>query len=324
MPQRSAKKRNGRAFVLRLAGSALVLSTLLLLVPFQDIVAALRRVPLGVWLGALVAYLLLHLIGVAKWLLLINAAGADLGFLQAVRCYYYGLFGNIFLPSIIGGDVVRASLALKISRSRSGLLMGSLADRLIDTAGLAGVAGIGALLLPSALDERSRVIFLSIAAAFAVLGSVALVGWYLLPFARRLSFRRRRLLVKVRRAVDSLRRKPGRLVSALLLGMSLQGLLVMLNAWLGNSVGIHISLVVWIFVWPLAKIAAILPVTQGGIGVREGALVVLFRPFGVSPAAALATGLIFTAVVMIGGLIGGGLAFLMGKGEGLPVGAEAA
>jgi hypothetical protein len=59
------------------------------------------------------------------------------------------------------------------------------------------------------------------------------------------------------------------MVAALLLGMLLQGLLVMLNAWLGDVVGIHISPVVWLFVWPLAKIAAILPVTQGGIGVRE-------------------------------------------------------
>ena len=317
MQQRFAEPRARRAFVLRLFGSALVLFTLFLLVPFHDIVVALRRVPLGVWLGALVAYLLLHLIGVAKWLLLINAAGADLGFFQAVRCYYYGLFGNIFLPSIIGGDVVRAGLALKMSRSPSGLLMGSLADRLIDTVGLAAVAGIGALLLPNALDQRSRVIFFGIAVVFAVLALAVLAVWFLLPVVRRVSFRRRRLLVKIRRAVDSLRRRPARLVAALLLGMLLQGLLVMLNAWLGNSVGIHISPVVWIFVWPLAKIAAILPVTQGGIGVREGTLVILFQPFGVPPAAALATGLIFTAVVMIGGLIGGGLAFLMGRAKGV-------
>jgi glycosyltransferase 2 family protein len=35
-----------------------------------------------------------------------------------------------------------------------------------------------------------------------------------------------------------------------------------------------------LFAWPLAKIAAVVPITQGGIGVREAALVVLLAPFG--------------------------------------------
>ena len=95
--------------------------------------------------------------------------------------------------------------------------------------------------------------------------------------------------------------------------MLLQTLLVFLNAWLGNMMGVSISPFVWLFVWPLAKIAAIAPVTQGGIGVREGALVVLFQPFGVSAAAALATGLVFTAIVMAGGVVGGGIALLLGS-----------
>lgn len=306
-----------RVIALRFIGSAVVMTVLLLIVPFDDIVAALRRVPPGVWAGALCAYMLVHLIGVFKWLLLINAAGAGLGVAQAVRCYYYGLFGNVFLPSVVGGDVVRAGLAMRLSRSKSGLLLGSLADRLIDTIGLAAVAGVGALLLPTALDPRSRTIFTGVAVGLALLGLFMAGALTLLPVVRRLPFKRRRLLVKIRQALRALRRRPGRLASALLLGMLLQVLLVTLNAWLGDAVGIHISLVVWLFVWPLAKIAALLPVTQGGIGIREGALVVLFQPFAVSAASAMATGLIFTAVVMTGGLLSGLVAFLLGRRDGL-------
>lgn len=309
--------RPARAIAFRLIGSASVLAVLLLIVPFHDIVAALRRVPPGVWVGALCAYMLIHLIGVFKWRLLINTAGAGLGFAQAVRCYYYGLFGNVFLPSVVGGDVVRAGLAMRLSRSKSGLLLGSLADRIIDTIGLTAVAGIGALLLPTALDARSRGIFAGVAVALALLGFCLAAALLLLPVVRRLPFKRRRLLVKIRQAVIALRRRPGRLASALLLGMLLQVLLIALNAWLGDAVGIHISLVVWLFVWPLAKIASLLPVTQGGIGVREGAIVILFQPFGVSSAASLATGLIFTAVVMTGGLLSGMAAFLLGRRDSL-------
>ena len=295
---------------IRLLGSAAVLTALLLIVPFDELVAALRAVPPGVWAGALGAYLLVHMIGVLKWMLLINTAGAGLGVVAGVRCYYSGLFGNVFLPSVVGGDVVRAGLGLKLARSKSGLLLGSLADRLIDTIGLAGVAAVGALLVPTALDPSSRRIFVGAGVIFAGLG-LALLVILRLPIARRLSFKRRRQLVKVRQAVLALGRHPSRLVLALLLAMLLQALLISLNAWLGEAVGIHIALVVWLFVWPLAKIAALLPLTQGGIGVREGALVILLQPFGVSSASALATGLIFTAVVVSGGLLSGLLAYLL-------------
>ena len=322
MPSPAGRSR--RVFALRLIVSASVLTVLLLMVPFRDIVAALRRAPPGVCAAALAAYMLAHLIGVLKWRLVINTAGAGLGFSQALRCYYYGLFGSVFLPSIVGGDVVRAGLAIKLARSKSGLLLGSLADRLIDTVGLAGVAGIGVLLLPAALDPRSRRIFLALAVALALFG-ICLAGAFLvLPVVRQLSFGRRRLLVKVRQAATALRRRPGRLASALTLGMLLQALLIAVNAWLGAHVGIHVSFVVWLFVWPLAKMAALLPLTQGGIGVREGAIVILFQPFGVSSAAALVSGLIFTAVVMTGGLLSGLVAFLAGRRDSLAVAAAAA
>lgn len=303
----------GRRPVFRLLASLALLTTLLLVVPFDEFRRAISGVAPGAWLLALLAYLALHLVGVLKWRLLMNAAGAELAATDAVRCYYYGLFGNIFLPSIVGGDVVRAGLAARLSRSPGGVVLGSIVDRVLDTAGLAALAGIGALLLPAALDPRSRATFLAVVLTLAVAGLAAAALTIVLPRARRLPFTLRRRLATPRRALRELRRRPGILAAALLLGMGLQASLVFLNAWLGSLMGVGVSPVVWLFVWPLAKIAAIAPVTQGGVGVREGALVMLFRPFGVEAGAALATGLVFTTTVMAGGLCGGTLAWLIGR-----------
>jgi uncharacterized membrane protein YbhN (UPF0104 family) len=302
-----------RKVLLRLVGSAVFLGILLAVVPLRELAEALGRVPPVTWGAGLAVYLALHLIGVAKWQLLINAAGAGLSFADTARCYYYGLFGNIFLPSIVGGDVVRAGLAARLSRSKSGLILGSLVDRVLDTAGLAGVAGAGLLLLPTALDAQSRMTFLSVVGILAGAGVIGAALLVMIPWARHLPYRIRRRLVVPRHAFHTLRRQPGKLATSMLLGMILQTLLIGLNAMLGRAMGVAISPIVWLFVWPLAKIAAILPVTQGGIGVREGALVVLFRPFGVAPAVAMATGLVFTAIVMAGGLVGGFIAFLLGR-----------
>jgi uncharacterized membrane protein YbhN (UPF0104 family) len=212
----------------------------------------------------------------------------------------------------VGGDVVRAGLALKMTRSVSGLLLGSLVDRTLDIVGLAGVAGIGALLLPTALDARSRSVFVGLGVVFLIAGAAGLLVLRAVP-VRRFPFRLRRRLAAVRHAVRSLARQPERMAVALVLGMVLQSLLVVLNALLGDTVGIRISLVVWLFVWPLAKIAAVVPLTQNGIGVREAAIVALFQPFHVTAAQAMATGLIFEGVVIVGGLLSGGIALWLGR-----------
>jgi uncharacterized protein (TIRG00374 family) len=119
--------------------------------------------------------------------------------------------------------------------------------------------------------------------------------------------------VHVRTALRSTAQRPQAIVMAIALGMLLQTLLVVLNYLLGLTIGIDIPLYVWLFVWPLAKISGLAPVTQGGIGVREAAQVVLFAPFGVSGAMALAVGLVFEAIIILGGLLGGLIAFALGR-----------
>ena len=298
----------------RLAVSAVILALLVIALPFHDLVEALRRMPLWSWPVALAAYLALHMIGIAKWRLVTNTAGAGLPFRVAARAYYAGLFGNTFLPSIVGGDVVRAGVAMRAARSKSALVLGSLVDRVGDIVSLGAVAAIGAVLSPRALDERSRTVFISLGVVLAVAGIVGLIIVTRFP-VRKLPFKLRRKLVHVRRALRSTARRPQAIIAAIAMGMLLQGLLVVLNYVLGLTIGLDIPLYVWLFVWPLAKISGLAPVTQGGIGVREAAQIVLFAPFGVPGAMALAVGLVFEAIIILGGLAGGLIAFWLGRGD---------
>lgn len=304
--------------VMRIGGSIAILALLLAFLPIQTLFAALANVPLQVWPMALILYLGLHLVGTAKWRMMVNAAGAGLGFAAAVRCYYAGLFGNLFLPSIVGGDLVRAGLAMRLSGNKGAVIFGSLVDRALDMLALGLTAGIGALLLPQHLDPQTRKVFLWLVLAFALAGAVVATAVWLLP-ARRFSFRLRRHLVKGRRVIGALTRAPGCVLRALALGMALQVLLTVLNAWLGQQVGIDIPLAIWLFAWPLAKISGIVPVSQGGIGVREAAQVALLVPFGVPAVAAMAAGLVFEAVIISGGLLGGLGSLLIGhRAKGMP------
>ena len=170
--------------------------------------------------------------------------------------------------------------------------------------GLASVAALGTVLLPTALDDQGRRIFAGLATV-GVIGAIAgLLVLRLIPF-QKFPWKIKRKLVSIRRSFSALRSKPSRMIIALVAGMTLQSSLVVLNYWLGLHVGVEASLPIWLVVWPLAKLSAALPVSQGGIGVREAALVALFAPFGIPAVAAVAAGLVFEAVILSGGMIGG-------------------
>jgi uncharacterized membrane protein YbhN (UPF0104 family) len=310
--QEPARRPGWKHPAIRIGGSAAMLALLFWVLPFADIRAALRSLPVWVFAASIATYLLLHLIGIAKWRLVVNATGAGLPFASATRAYYWGLFGNTFLPSIVGGDVVRMGMALRSTRSRTGLVLGSVVDRALDIVGLASVAGIGALLSPRALDAQSRRVLIGVIAVCTAGALAAIAALWLVPFGR-LPFRLRRKLAPLWQALRAARGSYPALVLAFGMSMSLQALLVVMNWILGLLVGIEAPLYVWLFVWPLAKISGLAPVTQGGIGVREAAQAVLFAPFGVSAAKAVAVGLVFEVVIIAGGLIGGGIAWLMGQ-----------
>jgi len=300
---------------LRIGGSAALLAMLFWILPMDQLWAAIRRVPPALFFGVLGLYLATHTLAAAKWRMMVNLAGAGLNFPQAAQCYFTGLFGNVFLPSIVGGDVVRAGLALRWGKNRAGTVFGSLLDRLLDVASLGLLAGFGALLLPGALDAQSRRIFLGLVAVFTI-GGVSCLGLILLTPVRKFPFKVRRKLAKLRHAMRSMASQPLRVGLALALAMLIQGSLATLTAVLAKPCGLDLPLHIWLFAWPLAKVAALLPFTQGGMGVREAALAALLLPFGAPAVLTVAVGLVWEVVLVCGGLIGGATAMVLSRVNG--------
>jgi uncharacterized membrane protein YbhN (UPF0104 family) len=284
---------------------------MLVFVPLHKLGAAMRRIPASMWLWVVAGYLVIHLIGVMKWRLTLRLSEARLTFAQATRCYFAGLFGTVFLPSIVGGDVIRMGLAFRIHRNRAGVLLGSLVDRLLDIVALAVVAGVGALLLPGELDPRHRRIF-TVLAVMAGIGIAGLFGLLAIMPWRRLPFKLRRMLAKLRQAWRSMVSTPLYVLLPLQLGILIQTGLVGLAATIAEACGLHIQFRIWLLVWPLAKLIALVPITLGGLGVREAGLTALLAPFGAPAAVSVAVGLSWESIIIVGGLIAGLLSFLIG------------
>src|SRR6266481_1921671 len=306
----------GRLLIaLRWLAAAAVIGVLLRFLPLHLLAEAIRRVPVATFLAIVLWYLFAHTVGIAKWRMVVNAAGAQLDFRTSAQCYAGGLFGTLFLPSIIGGDVVRLAVGLRRSPNPAAVLAGNVADRFMDVAAQGGLVLLGILLLPGALPAsiqgQAQKVLLFLGAAFLLLILCGLLLYRPLLKGRSIRFRRR--LTRLRHALRSVSGAPHILLGAWLMGTAIQTAFLLLTAKLAETCGLVLPVRDWFFAWPLAKLAAVLPLTQGGIGVREAALVGLLSPFGAAPHLVLAAGLVWEAVIISGGLVSGLGAFLLGR-----------
>jgi hypothetical protein len=298
--------------ILQYGGSALVLYLLFRLLPGRQVWQALRLLPAQLWLLVLLGYLAAHCIGAAKYRLVLNVGGAGISVRQAARCYFAGLFGSLFLPSLIGGDILRLAMALRVAKSRAGVVLGSFVDRISDFAALALLAGIGAVLVPGALDLRSRKIF-EMVSGIAILAIAIAAGVIAALPVRRFSFRMKRRFVRLRGAFRSMMKQPAAMLKALSMSVTVQVIFIILNVVLADACGLHLPFRIWLFAWPLAKLAAAVPITQAGIGVREAALAALLVPFGATAVLAVASGLAWDAISISGAIAGGIFALIAGR-----------
>ena len=281
----------------RAAVSGVVVAILLAFIPVGAVVESLRRISVRTWAAAVLVFFAGHYLNALKLRILIGGSSIPNLTSTCVRAQYAGLVANLSLPGLAGGDLVRAAyLAPVVGLQR--IVFASLTDRIIDTM---TVVALIVIALPIAGIPPALVPVIERAGMWLAVG--AIVALLLGAIATRLS-RFAKLTAKVRDALSSLAGRPGAVAGAVALSFVVQAGFVMTNVWLAQQVGVTTALAAWFVAWPLSKLIAILPISLGGIGVREAALVSLLAPYGAPREAVLASGILWQAVLIVTGLAG--------------------
>jgi glycosyltransferase 2 family protein len=283
---------------IRFGVSAAIIAILLVLIPIRDLRIALARVPPGVLASSFFILVGGHVAAALKWRLL-QGNNCGLSTITVLRAHFFGQVANLWLPGVVGGDLVRAGSTFRHATRPALVAVASVVDRMVDSVVLILLAA-GGLLLVGAPSQNARQM-LGATAAITAVGGAALVGAYGYVKAR---FRANRRIAAIVEAVDLIVQRPGLVGLALLISVGIQVVFVIVNVNLGRAVGMTAPVSAWFLVWPLAKLAALIPISIAGLGVREAALVTFMRPFGDDPSTVMAAGLLWQAVFVVGGTIG--------------------
>ena len=296
--------------VLKLTMSLGLLTWLLVRSDVGHVLATLQKLSPSVI--ASVAALIPIMIGVAalKWWIFVP----DHGFAQLVRINLVGVFYSIVLPGQVAGDAVKA-YRLGAGRADAEQIAASVVvDKVNGMIGLLLLGILGAFL--------SRLRFPgSLLASFAATLAVGLVGLYSihLPFLRRaiesaIGFVARRWIWakpftdRVALFIAASSRylaRPGLMVASVLLGMLYQLLCITVILIVAPSFGIDIRLAEWLWIFAVVTLAVLLPLSVGGLGIREGAFVAVLGLMQVPSANALALSLTIFASQLAAALLGG-------------------
>lgn len=295
------------AFRVIISISLIILLLYLMRGQYGVIASSLKNIDIRIFALGLIIFLLALVVSSYRFFLIIKAQGeSTVNFKEAASLTLIGLFFNNFLPTSIGGDLVKAYYLSGKTSDKIGSFASVLVDRLIGLLTMIFIASTTILLVQSSIisDDIRRVIYGVTAAALIVVLFVinktfakSISG--LLAFARPLTIKFKDAYYAVHRYKNNKKL----IVESLGISVISQLLLYLSFGTIAFSIGSRISPADALLRIPLVSLMSMLP-SLNGLGLREGATVVLFGPL-IGKESAFAVSILWIFVMLIGSVIGG-------------------
>jgi len=300
------------AIVAKLVLSAGLIAWLLHRIRWNEVATTVRAAD-PAWLGAALGMMLVsNLLGSYQWGRLLRVVDIRIPFWKVSAYYHVGLFFNNFLPANIGGDLFRIADAGRHAPSRTAAISAVVMDRIV---GLLAMATLALVTTLPALDRFHLTIIY-----------VALVGFFAMCVTLLWAVFHPRVLPGLEGVLDrvGLRRLSPHLdelaahfagyrgerrvfFQMLALALVTQIARIGVHVLVARALGLAVPLIYFFLFVPLLAVVVSLPISFNGIGVREGAGIVVFGLVGVDRAHAFSlqftTYLVAVAVSMLGGLV---------------------
>ncbi len=298
----------GRLFAgVRVAATLAIVGGLIFKLSPGELADTLRASDAWLLVAALALMCVVQALVVVKWLVLLRARDVEAPLLQVIRAYCVGNLLSNVLPTAVGGDVYRVYRIQREADARAAdVTMTVLYER---------ATGYGAMTCLGAMGAAFYYGSVAIG-ALAVAGgaAAALVLAVVLPrmpfpavrhdhFLRNLLAHRREAMAVYQMAVFSL---------------AIQALYISTIALAGRALGVHVSWWYWAFMTWVVAVAMLMPVTLGGLGVRESSFSALVKHAGATAAQGASTGFVLGALLVVAnaaGLLAVEIAERLGCGE---------
>jgi uncharacterized protein (TIRG00374 family) len=303
------------SIILRIGISICLIIFLLKKVDIHQLGQILKTVDLRLLLLSFCFSLVSYILCFYRWRMLLVAIGVNLPAKEIITPFLGGIFFSLFLPSTIGGDVVRgADLALYTKKTKE-VLASVLLDRL---SGYIGMVLVVVLALSFGYKYvRQPSIIISTLILCLVLASALLVLFNpfvfkiinnILPSNNRVTA----VLKNMHQEVFAFRLNPKLLFNNLFFSLFIQILGPIISYLVALALHTKISIIYFLVLMPIIGAISMLPISIGGLGLRDASSIFFFTKVGVSKDIAFAISLLGFFFILITGIAAGIIYFFFG------------
>jgi uncharacterized membrane protein YbhN (UPF0104 family) len=301
------------ALALRILVSAALLGAVLAYADVGDVAQAVRDGSWGWLVAALGLMAAAVVLGALRWWLLLEGAGIHVPARKSIRPFAMSSVLNILLPTAVAGDAVRTWVVGR----ESGRLLGAAAATVIDK--LTALTCLVVVGWAAYVVDRESVPH-SVIVAFgwltgglvAALALAGLAAAGVRPILHRLP---ERAAVMIRESWSIVRGwggSPKLVGSVVALGLAYQALVVAVLVLVAKTVGVELGFALAAVSSAIVLVATLIPVSVGGLGIREGGFVLLLGQAGIGAADATLLSLLSATTVLLSSAAVVGATYLFG------------
>jgi hypothetical protein len=276
------------------------------------------------FLLANVAFLAFLLVSNWRWQVLLEARGLRFSYGYLLRVYFVAWMFNNILPTSIGGDVARIAYTTREGKGPIAFAA-TLMDRIIGFIGLFFFAFVISVVLWFVTHTSWYLVldllgFVALVLITLTLFSDAMHRLVVAIFGRIRFLKLGRRIDELYQAVKEFRKVPSALVKSFLSSLAIQVLLALMWCLSARTVGGQVMLLYYCLLIPIIGIITMIPISIGGLGVRENSFVGFFTAERMAnhltQNQALATAALCLAITIVFSLAGG-VVFLALKRSGV-------
>lgn len=305
--------------VVRVVITAVLLVVLITRVDLDHLVPHWDLDHVGWLLGALVATLAGIVLAALRWQRVLSTLELPHRISKLLSTYLASLFISNFLPTTIGGDVLRVSRISSENGEAPRTFASVVLERLTGWVVLplitlaALVINPELLHLPDGSNATRLAVGVSVATLALLAGVLYAAGHPRLGGRLSANAGWRRFTGAIHLGVAKFRSQPARVAEVLVAGVGYQLAVVAAVFLAAHALGLEVGWTAFMAFVPVVAIVQVLPFpTVGGLGLREGALVVFLAPLGVRHSDAIALGLMVYGINLTVSLLGAP-AFAIGR-----------
>jgi uncharacterized protein (TIRG00374 family) len=246
---------------------------------------------------------------------------------KLLSIYFIGMFFNNFLPTVVGGDVIKGYYLYRTIGKGDVSAASILMDRYSGFTAMMAITLV-ALVPGYALIKGTGLpgFFLILVGGYVVssffIWVESLHGWLVKILTGIRLFSLNEKIETFYRALMSYKNHREILIKIFLCSIVIQGGMIVGYFMLARGMGIGVPLGYFFLFIPLATAVSMIPVSLSGLGIREGAFVFLFTRVGAAQEEALGLSLIWFAIMVSVSFIGGVEYIRTGGKKGFGPGAE--